>query len=230
MESEVIVAESRPAPSRRDLPARRQSLGEEIANAVTHGVGAALGITALVVLVVASRGDAWRVVSLSVYGGSLVLLFTISTLYHSLPGPRAKRVFRILDHSAIYVLIAGTYTPVSLVSLRGGWGWTLFGLIWGLAAAGIVVKSVAIHRFRILSAVVYVAMGWLVVIAAKPVLTHVPRALIGWLLAGGVCYTVGTVFFAWKRMRYHHMIWHLFVLAGSACHFFGLLFHLAAAE
>jgi hemolysin III len=150
-------------------------------------------------------------------------LYTASTLYHAVISPRVKRALRIFDHSAIYLLIAGTYTPFLLVSLRGPWGWSLFGVIWGLALAGVLFKFWFVERFVILSTAVYIAMGWLVVIAAKPVITHVPFTALIWLLAGGLAYTGGVIFFAAKRIPYSHAIWHLFVLAGSICHYFAVL-------
>jgi hemolysin III len=208
-----------------------QSVPEEIANSVGHGIGTALSVAAIVLLVVfaATRGDAWRVVSLSIYGTTLFLLYLASTLYHAVPGERAKRVFRIMDHSAIFLLIAGTYTPVALVTLRGPWGWTLFGLIWGMALAGIVSKVFLIDRLRWVSVVFYVGMGWLVVIAIGPLVRAAPPGLMMWLGIGGACYTLGVVFYVWKRLPYHHAVWHLFVLAGSICHFFGMLFYVAPA-
>jgi hemolysin III len=203
---------------------RPQSLGEEIANSVTHGVGLLLSVTALVFLVVAAAaaGDPWRVTTASVYGATLVLLYATSTLYHALPGRRVKAVFQRLDHAAIYLLIAGTYTPFVLGPLRGGWGWSLFGVVWGLAVLGVALKSVFGVQLPALSTVVYLAMGWLVVIAAGPLAARVPGAGLRWLVAGGVLYTLGVVFFAWERVRYSHAVWHLFVLAGSAAHFFAV--------
>lgn len=207
---------------------REQSLGEEIANSITHGIGAALSIAALVLLVVfASKyGDPWRIVSFSIYGSTLIILYTSSTLYHSLTNVRVKRFFKILDHSSIYLLIAGTYTPITLVSMRSPWGWTIFGLIWAMAIGGIVAKIFLIDKYKIVSALLYVAMGWLVVIAYKPMLQMVPQGLIIWLLIGGICYTFGLIFYAIKKVPYFHFIWHLFVLAGSITHFFGILLHL----
>ncbi len=207
---------------------REQSLGEEIANSITHGIGAALSIAALVLLVVfASKyGDAWRVVSFSIYGSTLFILYLSSTLYHSFTNSRLKRFFKILDHSSIYLLIAGTYTPITLVSMRGPWGWTIFGLIWAMAIGGIIAKIFLIDRYKVVSALLYVAMGWLVVLAYKPMLQMVPQGLFIWLLIGGICYTFGLVFYAIKKVPYFHFIWHLFVLAGSITHFFGILLHL----
>jgi hemolysin III len=209
---------------------RPQSLGEEIANSVTHGIGAALSIAALVLLVVfaSKHGDAWRVVSFSIFGATLFFLYLASTLYHSFPQPRVKRFFKILDHSSIYLLIAGTYTPITLVPMRGPWGWTLFGLIWAMAICGIISKVFLIEKFKIVSVVFYIAMGWLIVIAVKPMLHMVPKGMIIWLLIGGLCYTFGVVFYAIKKVPYFHFIWHLFVLGGSISHFFGMLFHLTA--
>lgn len=198
---------------------------EEVANTITHGVGLLLSIVGFVVLLVlaALRGTAWHIVTCSIYGATLICLYTASTLYHAVISPRVKRALRIFDHSAIYLLIAGTYTPFLLVSLRGPWGWSLFGVIWGLALAGVLFKIWFVERFVILSTAVYIAMGWLVVIAAKPVITYVPFTALIWLLAGGLAYTGGVIFFAAKRIPYSHAIWHLFVLAGSICHYFAVL-------
>ena len=202
----------------------RHSL-EEIANAITHGIGLLLSIAGFVVLLVLAtlRGTAWHIVACSIYGATLICLYAASTLYHAVISPRVKRALRIFDHSAIYLLIAGTYTPFLLVSLRGPWGWSLFGVIWGLALAGVLFKFWFVERFAILSTAVYIAMGWLVVIAAKPVITHLRLTAIIWLLAGGLAYTGGVIFFAAKRIPYSHAIWHLFVLAGSICHYFAVL-------
>lgn len=209
---------------------RRLSLGEEIANSVTHGVGALASVAALPILVVVavSRGDPWQVVGGAIFGATLIMLYVASTLYHALPHPRAKRVFRVLDHSAIYLLIAGTYTPFALGALRGPWGWALLGAVWTLAALGITAKATLGFRFPRLSTAVYVAMGWLALIAVQPLLARVGVAGLMWLLAGGLCYTAGVVFFAWERLRYGHMVWHLFVAAGSVCHFFAVLWYAGA--
>jgi hemolysin III len=207
----------------------RYTLGEEIVNSITHGIGAVLSIAALVVLVVfaSKQGDAWRIVSFSIYGTSLFLLYLASTLYHSFRKPHIKKFFRILDHSSIYLLIAGTYTPVTLISLRGPWGWTLFGLIWAMALGGIVYELFFHGKNKIISVSFYIAMGWLVVIAIKPMLEKVPTGMLLWMLAGGLFYTLGVVFYLWKKMPYHHAVWHLFVLGGSVSHFLGILFFLA---
>ena len=198
---------------------------DELANSLTHGVGLTLSITGFVVVVVlaAMRGSAWRIVSCAVYGSTLICLYTASTLYHSLRARRLQRILRVCDHSAIYLLIAGTYTPFLLVNLRGGWGWSLFGIIWGLAMAGILFKVWFIEHFPILSTAVYLLMGWLALAAVKPMLLSVPQSGLLWLLAGGLLYTVGVVFYAWKRVPYNHAIWHGFVLAGSTCHYLAVL-------
>jgi hemolysin III len=205
----------------------RYTQAEEVANSVTHGVGTALSVAGLCVLVTFAvlGGDPWRVVSFSVYGGTLVLLYLISTLYHGFRSPNLKSVFHVLDHAAIYLLIAGTYTPFALVNLRGGWGWTLFGITWGLAAAGVVFKLLWFGRFKLLSLAIYLAMGWFVVIAIKPILVHVPLGGLIWLLLGGCAYTFGVAFYVWRKLPYHHAIWHVFVIGGSVCHFFSMLFY-----
>lgn len=205
----------------------RYTPSEEIANGVTHGVGLAASVAGAAALVVlaASGGDAWRIVGGGVYGLALVSLYTASTLYHLSRKPGSKRVLRVLDHCAIYLLIAGTYTPFTLVGLRGGWGWTLFGLVWGLAAAGIAFKVFFTGRLNALSTVVYVLMGWLAVVAAKPMLEVLPGGVILWLVAGGVVYTAGTVFYHNRRVPYSHAVWHVFVIAGSACHYLAVSRH-----
>lgn len=216
-------------PSTNTRHLRPYSLGEEIANSITHGIGAGLSIAGLVVLVVSAArlGDPWRVVSFSIYGASLILLYLISTLYHALHHPGAKRVFKILDHASIYFLIAGTYTPFTLVSIRGAWGWTLFGIIWGLAITGIVFKAIFINRMKKLSVAIYILMGWLVLIAIKPMMANVPIEGMIWLAVGGVLYTLGVIFYRLKSIKYMHTVWHLFVIGGSICHFFAILLYVA---
>jgi hemolysin III len=195
-----------------------QSVSEEIANSITHGIGSALSVAALVVLVVAAmRGTAWHVVSCSIFGASLVLLYLNSTLYHALTNGRAKHVFQVLDHASIYILIAGTYTPFMLVTIRGAWGWSIFGVVWGLAVAGVVFKSLWVGRLRSISTAVYVLMGWIAVVAFRPLLAALPAAGFAWVLAGGVAYTAGVIFFV-AKWKYAHAVWHVFVMAGSACH------------
>jgi hemolysin III len=200
---------------------REQSPGEEIANSVSHGVGLLAAVTAVPFLVVAAveRGKVAGIVGASIFAATMVLLYLASTLYHALPANRAKQVFRILDHAAIYLLIAGTYTPFTLGVLRGAWGWTLFGLVWGLALVGVVVKAVGGVRHLRASTILYLVMGWLVLIAAKPLWLRMPSWGLFWLFAGGVAYTVGVAFFRADRVRYAHFVWHLFVLVGTACHF-----------
>src|SRR5665648_312967 len=207
---------------------KTQTLGEEIANSITHGVGIGLSIAALVILVVlaSKRGDAWRIVSFSIYGATLVLLYLSSTLYHSFVNPKIKNIFRILDHSAIYLLIAGTYTPITLTLMRSAWGWALFGLAWAMAIAGIIVTALLLDKLKVLLVSSYVVMGLLVFIAIKPMMQMLPRGMIAWLFIGGACYILGIIFYLWKRLPYHHTIWHLFVLAGSISHFLGIFFYL----
>jgi len=203
------------------------SEAEETANTISHGIGALLAVAALVVMVVAAArtGDPWKITAVSVHGASLVLLFTTSTVYHYASSPDAKALLRILDHSAIYLLIAGSYTPFTLVTLRGPLGWTLFGVVWGLAVVGIVAKAKWIGRFEWVSTALYVGMGWLGVLAAGPLVEVLDPAGIRWLLAGGFFYTGGVGFFVWEALRYHHLIWHLFVIAGAACHFVAVLLY-----
>jgi hemolysin III len=207
------------------VPSRPQSLGEEIANAVSHGVGllAALAAMPFLISTALRRGSISGVVGASVFVGTIVLLYLASTLYHALPSSNAKRVFRVLDHGAVFLLIAGTYTPFTLGVLHGGWGWTLFGLVWSLAVLGIVLKVVGGMRYPRLSTSVYLGMGWLVLIAIHPLWLRVPLAGLLWLLAGGIAYTVGVAFLAAKRIRYSHFVWHLFVLAGTSCHFIAVV-------
>jgi hemolysin III len=211
------------------MPEQEQplSFAEELANTLTHGAGLALSLAGLTVLVVlaALRGTAWHIVSCSIYGATLVLLYSASTIYHAVRSPRAKRILRAVDHAAIYLLIAGTYTPFTLVTLRGGLGWTLFGLVWGIALAGIVFKIFFAGRFPIASTLSYLAMGWLVVIAWKPVVSRIPGNGLLWILAGGLAYSAGVIFFAAHRVRFSHTVWHLFVLAGSLCHYFAVLWY-----
>jgi len=199
---------------------RVQSLGEEIANSITHGLGALGALVALPFLIVTQlpKGVA-AVVGGAIFAATLILLYVTSTLYHSLARNRAKKVFRVLDHSAIYLLIAGTYTPFTLGVLRGAWGWALFGVVWGLAATGIALTGALGVRYPRASTGVYIAMGWLIVVAVKPLVTHLPHAGLAWLVAGGLAYTGGAAFFGWHRLPYHHSLWHLFVLTGSVCHF-----------
>lgn len=201
------------------------SPGEEIANSITHGLGWLASVGGLVTLVklASLTGGALRVVSCAVFGTTLVLLYAASTLYHALPGERAKRVFRVLDHSAIFLLIAGTYTPLALIALGGGWGWALFGCVWFLAVVGVLVNALAPGRWRGLSMVLYLAMGWSVVVAIKPLKAALAAPALMLVVIGGLAYTGGLAFYAWRRLPYSHAIWHVFVLAGSALHFVAVL-------
>ena len=203
------------------------SAAEEIAHSITHGLGIVLSIVGLATLItVAVRsGDVWHLVSFSVFGVTLILLYVASTLYHSIPSPRAKPILRILDHSAIYLLIAGTYTPFTLVSLRGPWGWGLLAGVWGLALFGILLEVTSLRRLRGLAIGLYLGMGWLVLIAAGPLTRAVAREGVMLLLSGGIVYTLGTVFYGWRRLPFHHAVWHLFVLTGSVLHFFAVLLY-----
>ncbi|WP_005035623.1 PAQR family membrane homeostasis protein TrhA [Holophaga foetida] len=192
----------------------------ELANAMTHGLGSVLALGALVgmLLMAARRGTSWHIISVAVFGACLVLLYLMSTLYHASRNPRAKPFLRILDHSAIFLLIAGTYTPFCLVTLRGPWGWSILGANWGLAVLGVTLKALFGPRHPRLSLAIYLAMGWFMVVAIVPLLHALPRPGLLWLFGGGLCYTGGVVFYVWRSLRYNHAIWHLFVLAGSACH------------
>ena len=207
------------------------NLSDILANAITHGIGAALAIAGAAYLIVAStRGTVLDIVSCSVFSATLVLVYICSTLYHSLVRTRARHVFQILDHSSIYLLIAGTYTPFTLISLRGPLGWSVFGVEWSLAIAGIISKSVALERFKegwlaVLSAVVYLFQGWVIVIAVGPLVHAIGWHGVAWLGAGGMAYTLGIVFFALDSRRFFHAAWHIFVLAGSIAHYFAILFY-----
>ena len=222
---EVLV--ERAAATLHEAQENIYSLREEIAHGVTHGIGALLAIAGLAVLTAraAVHGDVWQMVSVSVFGAALVLMYAASTLFHSIPLPNTKRVFRVLDHCLIYVLIAGTYTPFTLVTLRGPWGWSLFGAVWGLALAGIVFKVFTTGRFEKLSLAVYLIMGWCVLLAVKPLMAALPEGGLWLLLAGGLSYSIGTIFYRWESLRYHHAIWHLFVLGGSVAHYFAVLLY-----
>lgn len=207
---------------------RPQTLGEEIANSISHGLGALGAVAAAPLLIIGAtrRGDAALIAGAAVFAASMCLLYLASTLYHALPRGRAKQIFNVLDHSAIYLLIAGTYTPFALGPLRGPWGWTLLGLVWGLAALGVALKATRRLDRPAVSLALYLAMGWLVAIAVDPVLEHVPAGGLWLLLAGGLAYTGGVLFFVFdSRWRYSHFVWHLFVLAGTACHFFAALWY-----
>lgn len=199
---------------------RVQSLGEEIANSVSHGVGflAAVAVSPILIISAVRHDGSAAIVGASIFAFTMLLLYITSTLYHAMAPNKAKRVFQILDHGAIFLLIAGTYTPFTLGVFRGAWGWTLFGLVWGIALAGVVLKSVGGVRYKKLSTMLYLAMGWLIIIALKPMWLKMPAWGLFWLLLGGTAYTAGVGFYAAKRIRYAHFVWHLFVIAGTACH------------
>lgn len=208
--------------------ARTQSLGEEIANSISHGIGLLLAIAAIPILVIvaANQSDAAEITGVSIFGATMVLAYLSSTIYHALPVGKAKRVMQLVDHAAIFLLIAGTYTPFTLGALWGGWGWSLFGVVWGLALMGIVLKTCVGTRYQNLSVILYLAMGWLVLIAIRPLYLNVPGWGLFWLVAGGIAYTLGVVFFVLdEKVRYAHTVWHVFVLAGTICHFVAVLWY-----
>ena len=206
-------------------PVKRYTLGEEIFNAISHGIGALLSVAGTVILIVFSalKGDPWAVVSSSIFGASLIILYTMSTLYHAITNKKAKAFFRIMDHNTIFFLIAGTYTPITLVPLRGALGWVLFGVVWGAATLGIVFNSIDLEKFRKPSVICYIAMGWVIVIAIKPMFETVNSMSLWFLLIGGLFYTVGVIFYAIKNIKYFHSVWHLFTIAGSVFHYFSIL-------
>lgn len=201
------------------------TLGEEIMNAVTHGVGALLGVggTAVLIVLSALKGDALWIVGSSIYGFTLILLFTMSTIYHALKPNRAKKVFRVFDHASIFLLIAGTYTPITLSVMRNTLGWVLFSVVWGISILGIVLNSISLEKFKVISMIFYVLTGWAVIMAVKPMLTLMSVNGLLLMLFGGIAYTGGIVFFAMKKVRYMHSVWHLFVLAGAVLQYFSIL-------
>lgn len=196
-----------------------QSHREELASAATHALGVILSIAALFGMILTVCDHTLEIVSASIFGGSLILLYGFSTLYHASSGIRSKSILQALDHACIYLLIAGSYTPVMLISLRGPWGWTLLCIVWAMALAGVIIKTVLPGRKdHWISTALYIVMGWLAVVAIGPLIRALPPAGVAWLVAGGLSYTFGVIFFAWRKLPYHHAIWHLFVLGGSACH------------
>lgn len=213
------------------VPEREQSVGEEIANSISHGVGLIMALVATPFLIMHAmqHADTALVVGASLFAATMVLLYLSSTLYHALPRGKAKRVFKIIEHSAIYLLIAGTYTPFTLGVLRGPWGWTLFGIIWGLAVIGVILKAFDKMRNPIISTSLYLLMGWLILIAVYPLYTRISVSGLLWLVAGGLAYTIGVFFFATdSRLQYGHFIWHLFVMVGTACHYVAILWYAAS--
>lgn len=200
----------------------------QFANILAPGLGLLLSIPGLIMLLVQANryGDGWHIVSCAIYGATVVIAYACFTLYHIYKfSPRWGRIYKIIDHASIYLLIAGTYTPFALVHLRGHWGWTLFAVVWGLAVAGVVFKVFFVYRFKILAPLLYLAMGWLLVLVIKPAIDHIPTAALYLLLAGGLFYSFGLIFYAWKKLLFHHAIWHLFVFAGTALHYFAIFWH-----
>jgi hemolysin III len=219
-------------PHRGFFTDRAQTLLEDIANAFTHGVGLILAIAAFVILDVYAgmTGDAYKIVGCTLFGVGLVTMYLASTFYHSLrKHPRAKRFFKTMDHVSIYILIAGSYSPFMLVNLRHDWGWPLFGVIWGLAFLGFIFKVFYIHRFEMLSLAIYIFMGWFIILVIGPLFHHLALAGVLWLLWGGLCYTVGAFFYAWETPLFGHAVWHAFVMGGTICHFFAILFYVIPA-
>ena len=209
------------------LQSTKYSSKEELAHGISHGIGTGLSIFGLIILLSAAirYGNIWHVISAAIYGSSLILLYLASTLYHLFSHPGIKKFFQQLDHSMIYVLIAGTYTPLTLVTLRGAWGWTLFGLVWGMALCGLISEQLIKKRILWLSLSLYLGMGWLLVVAIRPLMTSLATGGLILLLAGGILYSVGILFYIWKNLSYHHVIWHIFVMAGSAAHFLSIYFY-----
>ena len=210
-------------------PLPKYTLGEELMNSISHCVGTLLGIAALVLCVVRAAlriesVGAAGVVGAAIYGSTLVILYCMSTLYHALTNKTAKMVFRVFDHTSIYLLIAGTYTPITLVTLRGAKGWVLFGIVWGIAVLGITLNSISIEKFKVFSIISYIVMGWAVVFGGKDILSSISQIAMIFLLIGGACYTIGIIFYAMKKIKWMHSIWHFFVLAGSITHFFAIFF------
>ena len=205
----------------------KYTLSEELFNSISHGVGAGLSVAALVLCVVnaALHGTAAGVVGASIYGATLVILYCMSTLYHAITNQTARRVFRVFDHASIYLLIAGTYTPITLVTLKGALGWVLFGIVWGIAVLGIVFNSISIEKFKKFSMISYIVMGWAFIIGMKDIIEKMPRNGFIFLLLGGIAYTVGIIFYALKKKKFMHSVWHFFVLAGSILQFFSIYFY-----
>lgn len=225
--TDMDIVDNGAAPTGLGAEAARYTVAEEVANSLTHGLGLLLGIASLVMLVVfaARFATPTAVVAASIYGATIIVLYGTSMLYHALPKGSAKRVFEVLDHSAIFLLIAGTYTPYALLKVPGAWGWSIFGVIWGLAVLGITLEAVLRSRGRNLQLGLYLVMGWLVLIVIKPLIAAMPTGGMVLLAAGGVFYTLGVVFYMWHSLRFHHAIWHVLVLAGSLCHIFSVLLY-----
>ncbi|HKX33063.1 MAG TPA: hemolysin III family protein [Blastocatellia bacterium] len=209
------------------MPIEKSLILEEIANSLTHGLGLILSLAGLAALIFLAwtQGTVWHLTGCSIYGVSLVLVYAASTLYHSIQRPRLKEIFRLIDQVAIYIVIAGTYTPFTLVNLRGFWGWLLLTLVWSLSLFGIAFKIVFANRYQAVSILLYVLNGWAAIIAVKPLLASIPTGGLAWILAGGAAYMVGLVFYGWERLPFNHTIWHLFVMAGSICHYLAVMFY-----
>ena len=205
---------------------REQTRAEEITNAILHGIGLGLAIAALVILLFFAYdyGTRWHLVGFGIYGVTLIILYLASTLYHSFPQGKWKKTLRVIDHASIFLLIAGTYTPVTLTAMRGPWGWSIFGIVWAIAILGIILKIFFLDKLKYLSLVLYVTMSWVIIVAIKPLIESVETNSLVFLLAGGVLYMVGIIFYAWKNLPFGHAIWHLFVLGGSICHFFTVFY------
>ncbi|CUI16369.1 Hemolysin III [Candidatus Protochlamydia naegleriophila] len=203
-------------------------LNDEWANSLTHGIGFILSLIGFFFLIAVplENGDYWKLLNFTIYGSSLVLLYLASTLYHFFKKPHLKKLFRKVDHCAIYLLIAGSYTPFTMIPLHGFWGWLLFGLVWGMACLGVIFKAFFIHRFKKISTWIYLGMGWLVIIAIEPLINSVSQEGLYWLFAGGLSYSCGVIFYALDKKRFFHAIWHLFVMGGSLCHYLAIMFHL----
>ena len=214
------------------LTPRRYTIPEEVAHSAIHALGSHLGAAMLALMVVfgVQSGEqvAWKVVSAAIFGFSIILLYTVSSAYHAITHPRTKQILKVCDHMAIYILIAGSYTPFMLVTLRPEYpviAWTIFGIVWGLTIMGIIFKVFFTGRLRLVSTLAYIGMGWIIVFAIKPLMATLPAAGLVWLLIGGLCYTLGAIFYLWRLMPFHHAVWHLCVLAGTLCHFFAVLFY-----
>jgi hemolysin III len=203
-------------------------MGEEMVNSIIHGIGVLLSIAGLVILIAwaAESGSGWQIVSFSIFGGTLIILYLASTLYHGLPMPRVKQAFKIIDHSAIFLLIAGTYTPFMLLNLRGPWGWSILGIIWALAILGILLKIFYISKSRKISMALYVFMGWLGIVAFKEMFAHLPPLSLTLIALGGALYTAGLAFYGWQKLPYHHAVWHIFVIGGSISHYLAVWYSL----
>ncbi len=227
MEKDITSKSEWRSERRKELALPSYSLLEEIMSAITHGIGVGLAIAGLVVLLISAHHDALTLVSVSVFGATMIMLYTVSTMYHALGICKGKKVFQVLDHCTIFLLIAGTYTPIALLCFGGTTGWVMFGIVWGVSAVGVVLNAVDLQRFKTFSMVCYIGLGWLVIFFFKPLIEHLDRASIIYLIVGGIFYTVGAVLYhKGKKVKYMHSVWHLFVLAGTIFHYF-VIYHIA---